>query len=563
MLHKVTSAASIFGLIILIAGCVMKEENLFKDFVKIHVSKVKPLLRDRNLTYWNATASGEESEYDRYAKLDLEIRKIYSNRDEFAQLKAWKESGQVKDPLLARQLTLLYNSYLGNQIDSTLMREMVEISTAVEEKFNTFRGTIDDEEVSTKRIYDILRTETSWIKRKKAWDASKQVGSVVEPDLIRLVKLRNTAARQLGFDNYYSMALTLTEQNENDLVDLFQKLAETTEEPFKKLKAEVDSILAPRYGLTPEMMRPWGYNDPFFQEVPKVAEVSLDQFYKNEDIKELPVQFYNSIGLDVGDILQKSDLYERKDKYPHAYCTDIDREGDIRVMANLANNEYEMETMLHELGHAVYDKYIDPSLPFFLREPAQSFTTEAVAMMFGRLAHNANWLHAMGLISAEERDNIQPTIEKSQRIGQLVFARWCQAMFNFERALYKNPDADLNSLWWDLKETYQFVTRPENRDEPDWAAKIHFTSSPVYYHNYMLGELTASQFHMYIAENILKSNDPVVTTYANHSEVGTYMRERIFKPGSRYDWNGLLQFATGEPLNSAHFGEQFIKGASQ
>ena len=48
--------------------------------------------------------------------------------------------------------------------------------------------------------------------------------------------------------------------------------------------------------------------------------------------------------------------------------------------------------MLHELGHAIYDKYIDQSLPFVLREPAHSFTTEGVAMFFGSYASNAGWM---------------------------------------------------------------------------------------------------------------------------------------------------------------------------
>jgi peptidyl-dipeptidase A len=558
MFSKVLTAAMSFGLILLMAGCATKEEKQVKSFIEAHVEKVRPLFKERNLSYWRATASGEKEEYDRYAELDIEIKKVYSNRDEFEQLKEWKDSGRVQDPLLSRQLTLLFNSYLRNQIDSTLMHQMVKLSTAVEEKFNTFRGTIDDEEVSTKQIYQTLRTETSWIKRKKAWEASMQVGRLVEPDLIALVKLRNTAARQLGFNNYYTMSLTLTEQNEDDLVLLFGKLAEATEEPFKEVKSQIDSILAPRYGLTPEMMRPWGYNDPFFQEVPKIAEVSLDEFYESQDIKDLAITFYTSIGLDVNDIIERSDLYEREGKYPHAYCTDIDHEGDVRVMANLANDEYEMDTMLHELGHAVYDKYIDRSLPFLIREPSHSFTTEAVAQIFGRLAHNANWLLAMNLISDQERDRIGPAIRKSQRFGQLVFARWCQVMFNFERTLYAQPDADLNTLWWDLKEHYQFVTRPEHRNEPDWAAKIHFTIAPVYYHNYMLGELTASQFHTYIANRILQSNDPVTTTFVGQSDVGTYMKTRIFEPGSRYHWNDMLRFATEEPLNPEHFGNQFI-----
>ena len=45
----------------------------------------------------------------------------------------------------------------------------------------------------------------------------------------------------------------------------------------------------------------------------------------------------------------------------------------------------------------------------------------------------------------------------------------------------------------DLAEKYQEVKRPEGRNEPDFAAKIHIVTTPVYYHNYMLGEMFASQ----------------------------------------------------------------------
>ena len=60
-------------------------------------------------------------------------------------------------------------------------------------------------------------------------------------------------------------------------------------------------------------------------------------------------------------------------------------------------------------------------------------------------------------------------------------------MLRFEAALYKNPGQDLNRLWWDLVEKYQGITRPENRNAPDFASKIHVVSAPCYYHNYMMG----------------------------------------------------------------------------
>jgi len=534
-------------------------EEQLQSFIKQHLQRVEPLMKELNLSYWNATASGKKADYDRYAKLQLQLKKIYSNREEFAQLKGFKESGKVRDPLLARQLTLLYNKYLENQIDTTLMRQIVEISTAVENTFNVFRGEIDGEKVTNNQISDILRKETDWVKRKKAWEASKQVGQAVADEILRLVRLRNRAARQLGFDNYYTMALTLAEQSEEELVAIFEQLADLTDQPFRELKAEIDSALSRRYGVTPEEMRPWGYQDPFFQEPPQIYEVSLDKYYQDVDIKELARKFYNGIGLIVDDVLARSDLYERPGKYPHAYCTDIDRKGDVRVMANLKNNEYQMDTILHELGHSVYSKYIDPELPFLLRQEAHTFTTEAIAMLFGRLAHNPLWLNRMGVISDEEMKQIRAIMAKNLRMGQLVFARWCQVMFHFERNLYRDPDQDLNKLWWDLVERYQYVRPPEGRDQPDWAAKIHICSAPVYYHNYMLGEMLASQLHAYIVKHVLKEPSDEKACYVNCPEVGRYLKEKVFKPGARYAWNDLIKYATGEPLTPKYFVKQFVE----
>ena len=75
----------------------------------------------------------------------------------------------------------------------------------------------------------------------------------------------------------------------------------------------------------------------------------------------------------------------------------------------------------------------------------------------------------------------------------LVFARWVLVMTHFERGLYADPDADHDTAWWDLVERFQLITRPDGRHAPDWAAKIHVALAPVYYQNYLLGELVASQ----------------------------------------------------------------------
>ena len=49
--------------------------------------------------------------------------------------------------------------------------------------------------------------------------------------------------------------------------------------------------------------------------------------------------------LPIDDVLARSDLYEKPKKSPHAFCTDIDREGDVRVLGNIVPNEYWMGTV--------------------------------------------------------------------------------------------------------------------------------------------------------------------------------------------------------------------------
>jgi peptidyl-dipeptidase A len=460
---------------------------------------------------------------------------------------------------LFRQLEVLYNGYLQNQIEPELLKQIVELGTEIEKNFSTFRGTIDGEKVTDNQIKEILKTETDSEKRKKAWLASKQVGAVVAEDLIRLVKLRNLAARELGFDNFHTLMLTTGEQDVRELDRIFAELHELTNEPFAQLKAELDEILAAKYGVKIVELMPWHYHDPFFQETPMVYELNLDVYYEDKDVKDLAAEFYAGIGLPVDDILSRSDLYEREGKNPHAFCTDIDRNGDIRILCNLKNNEVWMETMLHELGHGVYAQYHDTVKPYLLRDAAHIFTTEAIAMFFGRLSRDPVWMQQMLGLTDEQKAKIEKVSYKYAQLKQLIFARWAMVMYDFEKRLYANPEQDLNKLWWDLVQKYQLVNRPPDRDEPDWAAKIHFTIAPCYYHNYLLGELLASQLRHYIVQNILKLETDDEVSYVARKDVGNYLKQNVFKAGDLYHWSEMIERATDEPLTPKYFVDQFVR----
>src|SRR5436190_7096025 len=167
-----------------------------------------------------------------------------------------------------------------------------------------------------------------------------------------------------------------------------------------------------------------------------------------------------------------------------------------------------------------------------------------------------NWIEKMGL-TVSEPAKLDAAAKKVQRNQLLILSRWCQVMLRFEKSMYEDPGQDLNKLWWDLVEKYQLVKRPEGRDAPDYASKVHIVVAPVYYHNYMMGELFASQVHHAIAREVFKGADPEGVVYAREKAVGDFMKKKVFEPGRTLSWNELTKHATGEPLTPKAFAADF------
>ena len=549
---------TIFIVLMAAGGCMTEEERHLETFIDRHEETLAPLRAAANLTMYAAEVSGSDDDFEKLKQLRLRINRIYANRDDFDFLTRMKHSGKVRDLRLRRQLDKLLIAFQESAMDQDLLKDIIALSTAITEKHNNHRGRIDGREVTMTEIYRILTAESDVALRKKAWLASKEVGNVIIDDYLRLVRMRNESVRALGYSNYHTYALAAGEQSVEEVDKIFAELDALTAAPYAKLKAQLDAILAAGYGIRVEDLRPWHYHDPFFQRTPLVYELNLDDYYARHDVVKLSRNYYAGIGLPIDDILARSDLYDKPGKNPHAFAEDIDRQGDVRILANAANDERWMETLLHELGHAVYFKYHDPAEPYLLREPAHAFTTEAVAMFFGRLSRNAAWMQAMLGLSGAERAAVEKVAFRYLRFQQILFARWAMVMYNFEKAVYADPDQDLNTLWWDLVEKYQLLNRPEGSPDAGWASKLHFTVAPCYYHNYMLGELLASQWHHHIVTNVLKVRSDANVSFANDHRIGDYFRTEVFGPAAVYHWNEMIRRSTGERLTPRCFARQFI-----
>ena len=130
-------AVSMFAAAVLLFGCNAGDrQEQAQMFVNAHVEKIKPIMIKANLADWDAAASGKSEDYDRAGELRLKIRQIYSNSKDYAFVKDLRDSGQITDAVLARQIDRLYYSYLKNQIEPGLLKEIVDLGTEIENLFD-------------------------------------------------------------------------------------------------------------------------------------------------------------------------------------------------------------------------------------------------------------------------------------------------------------------------------------------------------------------------------------------------------------------------------------------
>jgi len=171
-----------------------------QEFVDEKTEEIKVLYKTVQLAYFNAITSGKEEFYKQYEESKLKLERLFNNKENFEKAKAF-DSAVLKDKLLARQIKLLKNAFLGSQGDMELIKEIVKKSSEAERKFNVSRPQINGKLVPFNEINRILKEETDNKILQEAWEAYKSAGTDVGKDVIELVKLRNKLARSLGYDN--------------------------------------------------------------------------------------------------------------------------------------------------------------------------------------------------------------------------------------------------------------------------------------------------------------------------------------------------------------------------
>ncbi|NGX44518.1 MAG: hypothetical protein K1060chlam3_00685 [Candidatus Anoxychlamydiales bacterium] len=523
-------------------------QNNFQNFLDDFISKVELKEEQLNRAVWILETTGSKDAASLVGSLSSELKILFSDKDIYEKIVSFNKEEEI-DPLLKRQIHILINAFKGNMLPKEILHEISTKEAALNQIYANFRAKIDGKVYSENSLRDILRKEKSVDLRKKAWDASKIVGIELAPKIVELAHLRNKAANNLGYENYFEMMLDLSDINKIKLLKTFDDLKNKTDESFNKILLHVNETLSNEFKVSLDEIGPWAYKDPFCQMDP-IETSKLNELFQDKDLLKISKSFYEQMGFKVDDLIDGSDLYERDGKNQHAFCISVNRKKDVRTLNNIKPNVQWMETLLHEFGHGIYDLEIDENLPWLLREHPHILTTEAIALLMGRQVYTKEFLRDFLDVKDEKIFN---EVENGLKRRQLFFSRSAFMITEFEAKMYEDPNQDLNTLWWDLYEKYYKSPRPEDReDKADWAAKYHVGLAPVYYYSYLLGEVFASTLQKQLLD--VAKDDNIWK-----KDAAIFLKDKMFSHGSKYRWDQLIENVLDSPFSIDDWVEECSK----
>jgi len=553
-----------------------QSELILRHYIDKNVDLIRNFSMEATVAHWNVNLSGNQNDYKKLLDLELNFNNsnqtktgqfspdrfipftenVFTKEKDFELLRKLKNSELITDPVLKRQLTVLYQSFMGPQVEVNRHKKIRFAETKLMQSFSTIQVEIGNKIYAGAQLDSIRKYSTDTALLRKVYTAYRDKGKQIAGDIIQMVKTRNEFACEFGYTDYYQLALETKDQTPEKIKTLLDTVELKTRKPFFEAKLQVDRVLAKKYHIRKEELLSYHYNDERASYLPQSFSVKMDSLFSKQDSIELASGFFDGIGLPVQDVIDNSDLKTKKGKSTATNFFNVDFKSDMRMMASVQENTDGMRKMMHLCGHASHYKNISDTIPYLLKNP-NSVIAEGVACFFENLTLNSDWLQCEFDMDSLRSREYKLLCMHFMQVDRLYRFRRLLVKSIFEREVYRNPDQNLGALWYQLNEKYLGIKPPKDPNTTDWATNSYFTSFSCTVHNFVLAELFAGQLRHYVEKNILKGKNPV---YQDSKKVGEFLVSQIYQYGDLITWDQLIEQATGEPLNPIYFANYLTGG---
>lgn len=429
-------------------------------------------------------------------------------------INTWAE--RITDPVLSRRVELWQNTLLGAKVAAR--PDVLKLTRELGDTIIAHRYNVNGESIDLGALRGILRANPDRALRQSAFESQAALSQSLEKGLLELVSIRNSAAQEAGFANYVDLSIHLGGMSTEQVENILRELTTATDETYQSvIKRGAIQLGIPN-------VEPW--------DVQYILEQS-----GNIDKSKFPV---DRITASLETYIQSMGYSSLEQLHITPCIVDIPYNGlsmgitrrDIRILFNPRDGFAYYKTAFHELGHALHSS-LNAQEHLGMRRESGIFT-EGIAEMFGYVPQHPEFLRSMGLSEDEVNEARQALL------GPLFhYLRQRTAFCLFEHAMYKDTTQDLDAL---LGRVESEILGCSLSSSPRWASNAWYVNYPVYWHNYVLADVIASQVHEHLRQNI--------GDLYNSKEAFDYCIKTYIAPGASVPWLKKICEGTGYELEA-------------
>ncbi|MBI3859219.1 MAG: M3 family oligoendopeptidase [Thaumarchaeota archaeon] len=352
----------------------------------------------------------------------------------------------------------------------------------------TFRG----EERTIQQMSRFLE-ETDRGVREQAWRMTQDrlLADSEKLDLIYdgMVRLRDQAARNAGFDNYVRYAFRQRNRFDYTPEDC-SRFHDAVEKYFVPLSGKIDEERLEKMGV--DRLMPWDIH------VDPEGRPPLSPF---NDVSELVAGCSKVIGRVDPQLsgffsrmveLELLDLESRKGKAPGGYQDDFSEVRLPFIFMNAAKRDNDVRTLLHESGHSSHSFLMRAAgLPFY--NSGQNLPTE-----FAEVASTS-----MELMGGEHLEGVfygpdeAKRSNKTEVIQSIKLFTWVATIDAYQHWVYTHPShthEERSEAWARIFRRFSGMESYEGFDRSlrfRWQRQLHLFQFPLYYIEYGIANLGA------------------------------------------------------------------------
>jgi peptidyl-dipeptidase A len=400
------------------------------------------------------------------------------------------------------------------------------------------------------------------------WQGWRTISPDMKPLYMRQAALANEGAQGLGYADLGAMWRSNYDMPADEFAKELDRLWGQVKPLYDDLHCYVRSELGKTYGedkvpqdqpipahlLGNMWAQSWGniYDlvapenaDPGYDVTEQLAANDYDEIKMVKGAES----FFTSLGFEaLPETFWQRSLFTKpadRDVVCHASAWDLDAKDDIRIKMCIQKTGEEFSVIHHELGHNFYQRAYQ-NQPVYYQNSANDGFHEAIGDTIA-LSVTPKYLKEIGLIDTIPDESKDIGLLMKMALDKVAFIPFGLMVDQWRWQVYSgevSPE-NYNSAWWELREKYQGVTAPVERDANafDPGAKYHVPGG-VPYSRYFLAHIQQFEFHRALCE-ISGNTDPIHRcSIYNNKDAGAALN-KVLEMGSSQPWQEAYKVLTG------------------